>query len=242
MTISNGVTRIGQEAFAICWSLRSVIIPETVTSIGDLAFYNCIVLESVTIPNSVTNMAYGAFLFCNLTNVTIPTGVTSIGYWVFGYCANLNEVIIPVDVTNIVFGAFQGCSNLTYVRFKGNAPSAPFDPNPPYGNDQFAYATNATAYYLPNSTGWGKSFAGLPTAVWQPQIQIDDANFGVKSNVFGFNISWGSGMSIAVDATTSLLNPNWIPLATNTLTTDSLYFSDPQWTNYPSRFYRVRWP
>jgi hypothetical protein len=31
-------------------------------------------------------------------------------------------------------------------------------------------------------------------------------------------------------------------MSTNTLTGAASYFSDPQWTNYRSRFYRVRWP
>ena len=29
---------------------------------------------------------------------------------------------------------------------------------------------------------------------------------------------------------------------TNTITTGSSYFSDPQWTNYPTRFYRFQMP
>jgi len=45
-----------------------------------------------------------------------------------------------------------------------------------------------------------------------------------------------------VEASTNLANPTWIPLATNTLTAGSAYFSDPQWTDYPSRLYRLRWP
>ncbi len=43
-------------------------------------------------------------------------------------------------------------------------------------------------------------------------------------------------------ASTNLANPVWTPLASNTLTSGSAYFSDPQRTNYPSRFYRLRWP
>jgi hypothetical protein len=41
-----------------------------------------------------------------------------------------------------------------------------------------------------------------------------------------------------------LLLPNtaWLPLQTNTLTGDSLYFSDPAWTNHPARLYRIRSP
>jgi hypothetical protein len=43
-----------------------------------------------------------------------------------------------------------------------------------------------------------------------------------------------------VQATTNLANPVWTPLATNPLVGGMNYFSDPKWTNYPRRFYRVR--
>jgi hypothetical protein len=36
-----------------------------------------------------------------------------------------------------------------------------------------------------------------------------------------------------VEACTSLANPDWLTLATNTLTDGWSYFSDPDWTNYP---------
>jgi len=49
-------------------------------------------------------------------------------------------------------------------------------------------------------------------------------------------------MAVAVDACTNLANPVWSPLQTNTLTADTLYFSDPQWENYSARFYRLRGP
>jgi hypothetical protein len=43
-----------------------------------------------------------------------------------------------------------------------------------------------------------------------------------------------------VEAATNLANPVWIPVSTNnTLTSGTNYFSDPQWTNYPMRFYRA---
>ena len=43
-------------------------------------------------------------------------------------------------------------------------------------------------------------------------------------------------------AATNLANPAWPPMSTNALTTGTLYFSDPQWTNYLGRFYRLRSP
>jgi hypothetical protein len=78
--------------------------------------------------------------------------------------------------------------------------------------------------------------------LWVPRVQIADASFGVRTNQFGFNISWASGTVVVVEGCTNLANPIWSPLQTNTLIGDSLYFSDPQWTNFPARFYRLRSP
>jgi hypothetical protein len=73
-------------------------------------------------------------------------------------------------------------------------------------------------------------------------VQSSDASFGVRTNRFGFDITWASGQVIVVEACTDLANAIWSPLQTNTLSSDSFYFSDSQWTNYPRRFYRVRSP
>ena len=48
------------------------------------------------------------------------------------------------------------------------------------------------------------------------------------------------GEIVVVEASTNLLD--WQPVATNTLTTGSAYFSDPKWTNFHGRFYRLRSP
>ena len=102
---------------------------------------------------------------------------------------------------------------------------------------------HATVYYLPGTTGW-EGFAlltGLPTLLWLPQVQ-SDASFGVQTNQFGFNITWASGQVVVVEACTDLANPVWSAVETNTLTDGSCYFSDPDWTNYHGRFYRLRSP
>jgi len=75
-----------------------------------------------------------------------------------------------------------------------------------------------------------------------PQVQTSDASFGVRTNRFGFNITGTSGLVIVVEACTNLADPIWSPVGTNTLTSGLSYFSDPQWTNYPGRFYRLRSP
>jgi hypothetical protein len=64
----------------------------------------------------------------------------------------------------------------------------------------------------------------------------------VRRNQFGFNIKWASGMVVVVEACTDLANPVWSPVGTNMLTNGSSYFTDPQWTNYSARLYRLRSP
>jgi hypothetical protein len=146
----------------------------------------------------------------------------------------LISATIPQSVTNLDDYAFSACTSLTGVYFRGNAPSL--------GSDVFDYDTNAVVYYLPGTAGWGATYGGLPTAVWQPLVLTGDASFGVRTSQFGFTVAWASGMAVIVEAATNLAHPVWLPLQTNTLASDSWYFSDPQWTNYPKRFYRLRSP
>jgi len=73
-----------------------------------------------------------------------------------------------------------------------------------------------------------------------PLILTSNPSFGVRTNQFGFTVSWATNLNVVVEAATDLANPVWSPLATNGLNIGTFHFSDPQWTNYPSRFYRVR--
>ena len=47
---------------------------------------------------------------------------------------------------------------------------------------------------------------------------------------------------IVVEASTNLANASWVPLQSLNLTNGAFYFSDPNWTNYPARNYRIRSP
>lgn len=65
LIIPNGITEIGQYAFAGCQSITNVIVPEGVTGIGVGAFQNNDNLAQVTIPGSVSKIGANAFSSCD---------------------------------------------------------------------------------------------------------------------------------------------------------------------------------
>jgi hypothetical protein len=228
--ISQGVADIGAGAFNGCESLSSVTIPDSITNIGADAFWDCR-LGSVVIPARVASIGSGAFYQCfELTNLTILNGVTNIGDSAFYECAGLTSVVIPGSVTKIGRNAFNGCTSLAAVYFKGNPPDA--------DNTVFD-AVGSTVFYLPGTTGWGSTLGGAATVLWNPLMQTSDGSFGVKMRQFGFNVTGTAGIPLVIEANTNLTSgAAWVSLLTN----GSIYFSDPHWTNYPSRFYRIRSP
>ena len=74
------------------------------------------------------------------------------------------------------------------------------------------------------------------------QAQFNLASPGVRTNQFGFTLTGTNGQVLVVEASPNLAHPSWSPVSTNTLADGTSYFSDSQWTNYPSRFYRFRAP
>lgn len=102
-------------------SLTNVTISAGVTSIGDYAFFYCESLTRVTIPAGVTSIGDSVFSCCKgLTSITIPDGVTSIGSSAFENCSNLTSVTIPVSVKeSIGSNAFDGDYNLKTVNYSG---------------------------------------------------------------------------------------------------------------------------
>jgi Leucine Rich Repeat (LRR) protein len=235
--IPNSVVNIESAAFESS-GLTAATIPNSVTNIGIWAFrYSS--LNNVTVPGSVGSIGDSVFWNCNdLTNVTLLNGVTNIGIWAFGACNGLTSVTIPASVQTIADFAFYLCPDLTNVYCYGDAPTVLSTQLS--GSSEAFYGDPGTIYYLPGTLGWTNTLGGLPTAPWHPMILNSSVGQAGPTNQFGFTISWAINTSVVVEACTNLFQPVWQPVQTNTLTDGSINFSDPQSTNYPTRYYRLR--
>ncbi len=108
VTLPEGVTRIGENAFGFC-ALTTFHIPASVTTVGESAFYKCAALTAITV--SEENAAYTAvdgILFDHgqtvlvwypaqkgLTEYTLPESVGRIGNYAFNSCPTLTTVTFP---------------------------------------------------------------------------------------------------------------------------------------------------
>jgi K+-transporting ATPase c subunit len=169
VTFTPGVTSIGDEAFAWCFSLTGVIIPNSVTSIGE-----------------------AAFLGTSLTGVVIPNSVTSIGNEAFADCSALTD--ITVDVNNPNYASIDGVlfnkALTTLIQYPiGRAGTTYTIPDgvTSIGDRAFAglwmsYWTRLTSVIIPNSVisigDWAFAFCALTGVVIPDSVtSIGEAAF-----------------------------------------------------------------
>ena len=95
-------------------SFHTLVLPQGLTTIGDNAFADCAALQAVAIPTTVTNIGAAAFQNCTaLTQVLIPEGVQHLEDNAFKGCSALATVYaqaqIPPVLGNMVFNSKPVC-------------------------------------------------------------------------------------------------------------------------------------
>ena len=101
--------------------ITSLSIYEGVTTTGSNAFYYCEQLDLVNLPTSLKTIGASSFQYCmGLEEISIPAGVEKVGYTAFVWCTNLKKVTIPASVTSIGDGAFSGCRDLSVITIDSN--------------------------------------------------------------------------------------------------------------------------
>eukprot|EP00980_Cylindrotheca_fusiformis_P004539 scaffold965_cov93-Cylindrotheca_fusiformis.AAC.3 len=114
--VSSVSTKLGIGAFQECNNLISVQLPEGLQVIEESLFSDCESLTIVNIPSSVIKIGDQAFSCCrSLASFDLPHGLLEIGTESFQECQSIGSLHIPSTVVSIGQLAFSGCKRLKYI-------------------------------------------------------------------------------------------------------------------------------
>jgi len=144
-----------------------------------------------------------------------------------------------------VYLAWEHVLLVTFVQdmvraFGGDATQVPYWPADDYDSIFVVRITRnegqASVAFTVDHEGLNNLGSGYPV----PQVGL--ASPVLRTNQIGFNISGPPSSVVVVEASTNLANPTWCRLGTSILNGGTSCFTDPGWTNYSSRFYRLSKP
>lgn len=108
-TVPEGVSAIGNGAFARCAGLETVTMPDSVERLEHSCFYNCTSLRLVRLGAGLRVIGDSAFSRCvSLSQVELPEGLEEILPCAFETCTSLREIRLPSSVRKISMLAFSG--------------------------------------------------------------------------------------------------------------------------------------
>lgn len=138
LEIPNGVTKIGEFAFAGMYNIKKIVLPNTVVEIGDQAFNGCQGLESIVLSENLISIGSEAFIGCsNLANVKLPNSVSHVGDEAFAFCGENREafhITVPKSVQSIGWRSIERFFDDTkmYVAHNSAAEQYAINKNIPY--------------------------------------------------------------------------------------------------------------
>ena len=104
VTIPEGYTDIGTEAFSGCTALKKAVIPGSVDTISSSAFLGCTTLDTVDFAEDTAS------------SLTINAGA-------FANCTSLTSIELPARFSSTRYNFLYGCDSLTSITLKDGAQS-----------------------------------------------------------------------------------------------------------------------
>lgn len=103
--ISDGVTELGEFAFACDTALTKVSLPNSLKKIGCSAFTECYSLKEIDLPNSLEVIEEEAFYSSEIEILMLPSSIKKIGAQAF-YDTSLQNIVFPETELTVGDGAF----------------------------------------------------------------------------------------------------------------------------------------
>ena len=124
VTVPDGVTAIGKEAFYANSAITEIHLPTGITLIGDSAFQNCTDLTELQLPTGITSIGANAFRSCTgLTEIVVPDSVETIGDKAFYDCSGLTSLRLSQGLKTLGTNVFLSCDSLTEIEIPAGVES-----------------------------------------------------------------------------------------------------------------------
>ena len=117
--VNEGVTYVGQAAFAFMANLNSVQLPSTLTGFGEAVFYDDYSLVEITVPDAVKKLSSGLFAGCTGLKTIKMGQLEEIDDYAF-QAVRLDEFIIPGSLKTLSSIAFFSGGVASYTVESGN--------------------------------------------------------------------------------------------------------------------------
>lgn len=112
VVVEEGVTALGDYAFAHFKTLEDIELPSTLTGIGDYTFMGAALYNNLVIPETVVEVGEYAFSGCKAEQIDFRCNVSEIPARAFYQCYNLTTVLMPENINRINERAFYACNSL----------------------------------------------------------------------------------------------------------------------------------
>ncbi|CAJ1956745.1 unnamed protein product [Cylindrotheca closterium] len=113
---SEGLQKIGSNAFSNCVSLESIRLPSTMTAVHKGSFYNCVSVTSVVLNEGLEIIEKDAFSGCGMELLWLPSTMKYVRTGAFDSCKELKKVALNEGLVKVENYAFNLCDNLETIE------------------------------------------------------------------------------------------------------------------------------